>query len=91
MRREPVITNPCMSKERIIQINADFTDYINGDKPIPEQYLVTDHERKFAANDPASIELLQVYEHYKNGPKDLDPNNMVIKNFKEILAAQPSA
>ena len=28
MRREPVITNPCMSKERIIQINADFTDYI---------------------------------------------------------------
>jgi len=91
MRREPVITNPCMSKERIIEINAHFTDYVNGDKPIPEKYLVTDHSRKFAENDPASIALMQVYENYKKGPKDLDPSNMVVKSFKEILSTQAVA
>ena len=32
MRREPVITNPCMSKERIIELHYSFSDYINGKK-----------------------------------------------------------
>ena len=46
--KEPIIKNPNMSKERIIELFYDFEDYINGKKDIPEKFLITDPLRKFA-------------------------------------------
>ena len=66
IRREPVMNNPCMSKERIIELFYDFHDYVTGKKPIPEKFLKDDPSRRYADND----EIYELYEKYKKGPVD---------------------
>ena len=70
MRKEPVINNLTMSKEKIMELYADFSDYINGKKDIPKKFLVEDKDRKYAEGNP----IYEVYERYKNGPKDIGLN-----------------
>ena len=69
MRVEPVIENPCMSKERIMELYYDFAAYVNGEKEIPEKFLKIDSSRKYADN-PASKKIYALYEKYKKGPVD---------------------
>ena len=71
-RREPVIVNPSMPKKRIMELVSDFSDYINDKKDIPKKFLETDPTRKYAEGDP----IYQLYEYYKKGPVDIDPNNI---------------
>ena len=85
---KPNIYNPNMSWKRMIEIRDNFTDYINGDLPIPERYLESDPDRKYAIGDP----IYEMYSAYKKGPKSIDPINLtperdnMIKNGKlEIL------
>ena len=86
MRKEPVINNPTMSKEKMIELHANFSDYINGKKDIPENFLFDDPERKYAEGNP----IYDVYERYKKGPIDIDPNNFdTSKNFL-FEKSQPS-
>ena len=66
MRYGPTMKNPCMSRERIIELSDDFQHYVNGTKPIPEKFLNIDPMRRFADND----EILELYEKYKQGPVD---------------------
>ena len=68
----PNIHNPNMSRERMIEIRENFTDYITGHLPIPEKYLETDLERKFAIGDPTH----DMYQVYKAGPRSIDPKNL---------------
>ena len=86
MRREPVITNPNMSKAKILELCNDFSDYINGKKAIPEKFLKTDPLRKYAAGDP----IYEMYARYKNGPKDIDPNNIFPKNSNDSIRTRVS-
>ena len=88
MVKDPVITNPCMSKERIQELYFNFSDYINGKKDIPKKFLETDPLRKFAANDPIAELIYGKYQSYKNGPKDIDPQNISPK--KDIGLIQSS-
>ena len=88
MKKEPVITNPCMSKERIKELYFNFSDYINGKKDIPKRFLENDPLRKFAANDPIAELVYSMYQSYKNGPKDIDPQNISLK--KDIGLIQSS-
>ena len=74
MFAEPTIRNPNMSKERIIELYNNFTNYVNGKKDIPEKFLSCDPLRKFAKNNPTS----EMYQLYKNGPKDLKPREINI-------------
>ena len=70
-----------MSKAKILELCNDFSDYINGKKAIPEKFLKTDPLRKFAADDP----IYEMYARYKNGPKDIDPNNIFPKNSNDSI------
>ena len=61
--------------------------------PIPEKYLETDTERKFANGDPTR----EMYEAYKLGPRSVDPKNLtpekdrLIKNKnKSVLQVSTS-
>ena len=67
MFNEPSIKNPNMSKERIIELFHDFSNYTNGKKDIPEKFFNGDPLRKFAKNDSTP----EMYELYKKGPKDI--------------------
>ena len=69
MRHEPTIKNPCMSKERTMELHDDFMKYVNGEKDIPKQFLQDDPERRFADSD----EIYSLYEKYKSGPIPIDP------------------
>ena len=89
----PNIHNPNMSRERMIELRENFTDYITGVLPIPEKYLETDTERKFANGDPTR----EMYEAYKLGPRSVDPKNLtpekdrLIKNKnKSVLQVSTS-
>ncbi len=75
IRREPIMKNPCMTKERIIELFEDFHDYLTGKKEIPEKYLKSDPLRRYTNND----EIYSLYEKYKKGP--IDP--ALIKPKKE--------
>ena len=66
MRHEPTMTNPCMTKERIMELYYDFASYVDGTKEIPEKYLKSDLSRRYAASD----EIYELYEKYKQGPID---------------------
>ena len=66
MRQEPTMTNPCMTKERIMELFYDFVSYVDGTKEIPEKYLKSDLSRRYAASD----EIYELYEKYKKGPID---------------------
>jgi radical SAM superfamily enzyme YgiQ (UPF0313 family) len=91
MRKEPVITNPCMSKEKILEVFYDFSDYINGKKDIPKKFLKTDLLRKYAEGDPMSNVIYEMYSRYKKGPQDIDPNNLSSKNnIKPIIQTEAS-
>jgi len=89
----PNIHNPNMTRERMIELRENFTDYITGHLPIPEKYLETDLERKFAIGDPTH----EMYQAYKAGPRSIDPKNLtpekdrLIKNGnKSILQVSTS-
>tara|TARA_Y100001970_G_C14047878_1_gene757312 strand:+ start:31 stop:933 length:903 start_codon:yes stop_codon:yes gene_type:complete len=89
----PNIHNPNMTRERMIELRENFTDYITGVLPIPEKYLETDLERKFAIGDPTK----EMYEAYKLGPRSIDPKNLtpekdrLIKNRnKSVLQVSTS-
>ncbi|MEC9205816.1 MAG: radical SAM protein [Pseudomonadota bacterium] len=69
MRHEPTMKNPCMTKEKTMELHDDFMKYVNGEKPIPEKFLKDDPERRFADND----EIYTLYEKYKRGPIPIDP------------------
>ena len=71
-RKEPVIINPCMSKEKTIELWSNFADYINGKKDIPEKFLNNDPLRKFAENDSTR----EMYALYMKGPKDIKPREI---------------
>ena len=81
MTKDPVTTNPCMSKERIKDLWFNFTDYINGKKDIPKKFLETDPLRKFAEDHPVAKLIYEKYEHYKNGPKNINTKNISSKNI----------
>jgi len=66
IKREPVMHNPCMSKERVIELFYDFHDYVTGKKDIPEKFLKSDPSRRYAGNE----EIYKLYEKYKQGPVD---------------------
>jgi len=66
MRQESTMVNPCMTKERIMELFYDFADYVSGKKEIPEKYLKNDPSRRFADSD----EIYELYEKYKQGPID---------------------
>jgi radical SAM superfamily enzyme YgiQ (UPF0313 family) len=68
----PNIHNPNMSKERMFEIREKFTDYVNGDLPIPEKYLISDPDRKYAIGDP----IYEMYSAYKQGPRSINPNDL---------------
>ena len=76
IRREPVMRNPCMSKEKILELYSDFKNYITGKKAIPEKFLKNDPSRRYADND----EIYNLYEKYKQGPIDpvlIKPKNSI--------------
>jgi len=68
----PNIHNPNMTRERMIEIRGNFTDYVNGDLPIPEKYLKTDPDRNYAKGDP----IYEMYNVYKQGPRSINPKNL---------------
>ena len=70
MFKEPVIKNPHMSKERIMELFYDFSNYVNGKKDIPEKFFSIDPLRKFAENDSTR----EMYAQYIKGPKDIKPS-----------------
>ena len=70
-----------MPKEKIIELFHDFTNYINGKKDIPEKFLITDPLRKFAKNDSTR----EMYQLYKLGPKDIKPDNLILKNKTQTI------
>ena len=81
-----------MSKEKTIELWSNFTDYINGKKEIPKKFLKTDPLREFAKNNPTAELIYGLYESYKNGPKDINPNNIFPKNnINPIQAVTPVA
>ena len=89
----PNIRNPNMSRERMIELRENFTDYITGHLAIPEKYLETDFDRKFAIGDPTH----EMYKAYKDGPRSIDPKNLtpekdrLIKNGnKSVLQVSTS-
>ena len=82
----PNIHNPNMSRERMIEIRENFTDYITGHLAIPEKYLVTDTERKFAVGDPTH----DMYLAYKSGPRSIDPKNLTPERNKLIKKGNTS-
>ncbi len=69
MRHEPTMKNPCMSKEKTMELHDDFMKYVNGEKEIPEKFLADDPERRFADSD----DIYALYEKYKSGPIPIDP------------------
>ena len=69
MRQEPTLRNPCMSKEKAMELHDDFMKYVTGEKEIPEKFLKDDPERRFAD----SSEIYELYEKYKKGPVPIDP------------------
>ena len=75
--KEPVIVNPRMSRERILKAFHSFGDYVNKKKDIPEEFRKSDPLRKYAEGDP----IYKIYEHYKNGPKDLEPKKIFPRNI----------
>lgn len=80
-----------MSKEKILEVFYDFSDYINGKKDIPKKFLKTDPLRKYAEGDPISNIIYDMYKRYKNGPQDIDPNNLSSKNnIKPIVQTETS-
>lgn len=89
----PNIHNPNMSRARMIEIRENFTDYITGHIPIPEKYLNTDVERKFAIGDPTH----DMYQAYKSGPRSIDPKNLtpeknrLIKNGNSSILKMSSS
>ena len=76
----PNIHNPNMTRERMIEIRGNFTDYVNGTIPIPEEYLKTDPERKYAIGDP----IYEMYNVYKQGPRSINPKNLTPEKDKMI-------
>jgi hypothetical protein len=89
---KPNIYNPNMSWKRMIEIRDNFSDYVNGDLAIPEKYLKTDPDRKYAIGDP----IYEMYNAYKLGPKSIDPKiltpekNKMIENGKLEILKVPS-
>ena len=77
---KPNIYNPNMSWKRMIELRDNFTDYINGDLPIPEKYLKSDPDRKYAIGDP----IYEMYTAYKQGPKSIDPKSLTPERDKMI-------
>lgn len=69
MRHEPTMKNPCMSKEKTMELHDDFMKYVTGEKEIPEKFLHDDPDRRFAN----SQEIYDLYEKYKRGPIPIDP------------------
>ncbi len=85
IRREPTMENPCMSKERIMELYYDFAAYVNGEKKIPEKFLKIDPSRKYAEN-PVSKEIYALYEKYKKGPVDpakIKPRKLGQESYKK--------
>ena len=78
MRREPVIVNPSMSKEKIIELHYSFADYINGKKEIPKEYLETDVDRKYAIG---AEHIYSLYEQYTGGPVNIDTKKFMNNNL----------
>ena len=81
MRVEPVMENPCMSKERIMELFYDFADYVHGRKKIPEKFLKKDSSRKFA-DDTISKVIYEAYKKYINGP--VDPATIKQKDLSDF-------
>ena len=81
MRVEPVMENPCMSKERIVELFYDFADYVHGKKEIPEKFLKKDSSRKYA-DDTISKTIYEAYERYKKGP--VDPATTKQKDLSQL-------
>ncbi len=88
MRMEPTMRNPVMSREKIMELYYDFADYVSGKKEIPEKFLKTDPERRFAD----SQEIYDLYQKYLQGP--VDPFMVIPKNgikLKKQENLEPSA
>ena len=87
MRMEPTMRNPVMSREKIMELYYDFADYVSGKKEIPEKFLKTDPERRFAD----SQEIYDLYQKYLQGPVDpfmVIPKNGIKLKKQEINQAQ---
>ena len=82
----PNIRNPNMSRERMIELRENFTDYITGHLAIPEKYLETDFDRKFAIGDPTH----EMYKAYKDGPRSIDPKNLTPEKNRLIKIGNKS-
>jgi len=76
----PVIRNPNMTIKKMFELRDSFSDYINGVKEIPEQYLINDPERKYAKGDP----IYEMYAAYKQGPRSIDPKNLTPEKDRMI-------
>ena len=72
-RQGPSMRNPCMSREKTMELFYDFADYVTGKKEIPEKFLKNDSSRKYANSD----EIYELYEKYKQGP--IDPMMVIPK------------
>jgi radical SAM superfamily enzyme YgiQ (UPF0313 family) len=84
MRREPVMKNPCMTKERIMELFYDFADYVTGKKEIPEKFQKNDPSRRYADNE----EIYELYEKYKQGPVDpvmIMPKTSIKRRYVESI------
>ena len=83
MRREPTMKNPCMSKEKTIELFDNFMEYVTGKKDIPEKFLKDDPDRRYAD----SQEVYDLYEKYRKGPIPIDPVLVVPKDaaFKQPI------
>ena len=71
-----------------MELYYDFADYVSGKKEIPEKFLKTDPERRFAD----SQEIYDLYQKYLQGP--VDPFMVIPKNgikLKKQENLEPSA
>jgi hypothetical protein len=90
MRKGPIIKNPCMSNERIIEIYNDFSNFLSGKKEIPSKFLKTDPLRKYAEDNEVASAIYEIYARYKNGPKDIDPNDLRKNNSDLMQVISPA-
>ena len=71
MRMEPTMKS--VMSRKIMELYYDFADYVSGKKEIPEKFLKTDPERRFAD----SQEIYDLYQKYLQGP--VDPFMVILK------------
>jgi hypothetical protein len=87
-RQGPSMRNPCMSREKTMELFYDFADYVTGKKEIPERFLKNDPTRRYANNN----EIYELYEKYKNGPIDplmVRPQNTI--QHREKISSNETA